>query len=120
MQMTEHRSNNQVTAVRTTGIFCRSTCSAAPKPENTLTFSTATDALFAGYRPCLRCRPEIADSPRAQRGLRRLPLLARLRRARRRRAEDGIVRLALLDTPIGPMVAGVVPCGLALLEFTDR
>lgn len=47
-----------ITAVRTTGIFCRPTCSARkPKPDNVEFFPSARDALHAGYRPCLRCRP---------------------------------------------------------------
>jgi AraC family transcriptional regulator of adaptative response/methylated-DNA-[protein]-cysteine methyltransferase len=47
-----------VTAVRTTGIFCRPTCAARrPRPENVEFFATPRDALFAGYRPCLRCTP---------------------------------------------------------------
>lgn len=46
------------TAVRTTGIFCRPTCSARkPRPENVDFFSTADEALAAGFRPCKRCRP---------------------------------------------------------------
>ena len=46
------------TAVRTTGIFCRPSCNARkPLPENCSYFTTAREALFAGYRPCLRCRP---------------------------------------------------------------
>lgn len=46
------------TAVRTTGIFCRPTCHARkPLPENVLFFQTAGDALSAGFRPCLRCKP---------------------------------------------------------------
>jgi O-6-methylguanine DNA methyltransferase len=120
MQIVQDLSDSRVTAVRTTGIFCRPSCAAAPKPQNTLGYPTAADALFAGYRPCLRCRPHIPDSPRAQRGLRRVALLGRLRRGRRCRAQEGIVHLALLNTPLGPMVAGVVPDGLALLEFSDR
>ncbi len=47
-----------VTAVRTTGIFCRPSCSARkPLPENVAFFGTPEDALLEGYRPCLRCRP---------------------------------------------------------------
>ena len=46
------------TAVRTTGIFCRPTCPARkPLRENVEFHATAADALFAGYRPCRRCRP---------------------------------------------------------------
>ena len=45
-------------AVRTTRIFCRSVCSArTPKRENVEFFTTPQQALYAGYRPCLRCRP---------------------------------------------------------------
>jgi len=44
--------------VRTTGIFCRPTCSAKkPAPENVDFFATAGEALYSGYRPCLRCNP---------------------------------------------------------------
>ena len=47
-----------VAAVRTTGIFCRSSCPARkPDPRNVEFFATAGKALAAGYRPCLRCRP---------------------------------------------------------------
>ena len=46
------------TAVRTTSIFCRPTCTARkPLPENVEFFRTAADAMAAGYRPCKRCRP---------------------------------------------------------------
>ncbi len=44
--------------VRTTGIFCRPTCSAKkPARANVDFFSTPSEALHGGYRPCLRCRP---------------------------------------------------------------
>ncbi len=47
-----------VTAVRTTGIFCRPTCTAKrPRRENIEFFPSTREALAAGYRPCLRCRP---------------------------------------------------------------
>ena len=49
-------------AVRTTGIFCRPTCPARkPLPKNVEYFPTARAALFAGYRPCKRCRPLATD-----------------------------------------------------------
>jgi AraC family transcriptional regulator of adaptative response/methylated-DNA-[protein]-cysteine methyltransferase len=45
-------------AVRTTGIFCRPSCPARkPDPSNVEYFPSARQAIFAGYRPCLRCRP---------------------------------------------------------------
>ena len=49
------------TAVRSTGIYCRPVCPApAPKASNVRYFATAAAAAAAGYRPCLRCRPELA------------------------------------------------------------
>ncbi len=65
--------------VRTTGIYCRPICPAnPPKSENVSFFKTAAAASEAGYRPCLRCRPESAPgtpawagtSTTVQRGLR--------------------------------------------------
>jgi AraC family transcriptional regulator of adaptative response/methylated-DNA-[protein]-cysteine methyltransferase len=47
-----------ILGVRTTGIFCRPSCRARkPRPENVAYFATIPEALFAGYRPCKRCRP---------------------------------------------------------------
>ena len=47
------------TAVRTTGVYCRPICPArTPKLENVTFYRTAAAAQEAGYRPCLRCRPE--------------------------------------------------------------
>ena len=48
--------------VRTTGIFCRPTCSAKkPARENVDFFATPSEALHGGYRPCLRCQPMDPD-----------------------------------------------------------
>ena len=48
-------------AVATTGIYCRPVCRARiPLPKNVQFFPTAAAAENAGYRPCLRCRPETA------------------------------------------------------------
>src|SRR5688572_13873532 len=47
-----------VTAVKTTGIFCRPGCPARkPNRESVEFFRTPREALLAGYRPCKRCRP---------------------------------------------------------------
>jgi AraC family transcriptional regulator of adaptative response / DNA-3-methyladenine glycosylase II len=47
------------TAVRTTRIFCRPVCPArSPKEGNIDYYPSAAAALQAGFRPCLRCRPE--------------------------------------------------------------
>ncbi len=48
-------------AVKTTGIYCRPICPAVtPKEENIEYYSHAHLAAKAGYRPCLRCRPDSA------------------------------------------------------------
>ena len=44
-------------AVKTTGIFCRPSCSSRPNRENVEFFSSVKECLFAGYRPCKRCHP---------------------------------------------------------------
>src|ERR1700723_838997 len=55
--------------VRTTGIYCRPICPArTPKRENVTFFATATAAQAAGFRPCLRCRPESSPDLAAWRG----------------------------------------------------
>jgi AraC family transcriptional regulator, regulatory protein of adaptative response / methylated-DNA-[protein]-cysteine methyltransferase len=189
-------------AVTTTGIFCRPSCPARkPSPDNTVFYSTAAEALFAGYRPCLRCKPlasdadplwvaelierveaeprlRIRDSDLRAEGLD--PASARRRfqarfglsfqayqRARRLAAafeaikgggslDDAVfdhgyeshsgfrdafarlfgeapgkaakagaggsnfIRLAWLESPLGPLVAGAVDEGICLLEFSDR
>jgi len=65
--------------VMTTGIYCRPVCPAnPPKRENVRFFVSAAAAGEAGFRPCLRCRPECAPGSPAwagtattvQRGLR--------------------------------------------------
>ena len=44
--------------VKTTGIFCRPTCTARkPRPENVEFFQTSKDAILKGYRPCKVCKP---------------------------------------------------------------
>ncbi len=44
--------------VKSTGIFCRPTCTAKkPRLENCEFFSEAKEALLASYRPCKRCNP---------------------------------------------------------------
>lgn len=49
------------TAVRSTGIYCRPVCPApAPKRENVDYYPSAAAAEAAGFRPCLRYRPELA------------------------------------------------------------
>ncbi|MDR2715716.1 MAG: helix-turn-helix domain-containing protein [Coriobacteriaceae bacterium] len=51
--------------VSSTGIYCRTVCTAkVPRRENCTFFPTAAMAEAAGYRPCMKCRPELApDTP---------------------------------------------------------
>lgn len=56
-------------AVKTTGIFCRPICPAnLPKEQNVEYFLDQAQALHAGYRPCLRCRPDSAPGSWAWKG----------------------------------------------------
>jgi AraC family transcriptional regulator of adaptative response/methylated-DNA-[protein]-cysteine methyltransferase len=51
-----------IVAVRTTGIACRPTCPSRPaRPEHLEFFSDLAQATQAGYRPCLRCKPDQTD-----------------------------------------------------------
>jgi len=184
--------------VTTTGIFCKPSCAARkPRPERVELYGTAREALFAGFRPCLRCRPMSAGEPapgwldalvakveaEPGRRVRDADLRAdgldpvAVRRAFKRRfgltfqaycrarrlgeafaaikggepIDDAVfdhgweshsgfrdafaklagappgaargkdfIRLAWIDTPLGPMVAGASDEALCLLEFTDR
>ncbi|HEY4126086.1 MAG TPA: AlkA N-terminal domain-containing protein [Rhizomicrobium sp.] len=55
--------------VHTTGIYCRPICPArTPKFENVTFFNNAAAAQEAGFRPCLRCRPECSPEIGAWRG----------------------------------------------------
>jgi AraC family transcriptional regulator of adaptative response/methylated-DNA-[protein]-cysteine methyltransferase len=68
--------------VRTTGIFCRPTCTAKkPARENVDFFPTPSEALHSGYRPCLRCHPMDPDK--------RPPRLIERLRTEVERAPDG-------------------------------
>ena len=53
-------------AVKTTGIYCRPVCPArTPRASSCVFHESAASAERAGFRPCLRCRPELAPSPLA-------------------------------------------------------
>jgi AraC family transcriptional regulator, regulatory protein of adaptative response / DNA-3-methyladenine glycosylase II len=55
--------------VKTTGIYCRPICPArTPKRENVSFYASAAAAQEAGFRPCLRCRPEAAPNVAVWRG----------------------------------------------------
>ena len=58
------------TAVKTTKIYCRTICPVSPpKEENVLYFSSAVECANAGFRPCLRCRPDSAPNSPAWKGV---------------------------------------------------
>src|SRR5262245_51703785 len=57
----DHRFDGKFfVAVKATGVYCRSIYPARPKREDVEFFTDAVSAELAGYRPCLRCRPECA------------------------------------------------------------
>lgn len=59
------------TGVRTTRIYCRPVCPVRPAQAKNVTFyPTAAAAEAAGFRPCLRCRPETAPFSPAWQGSR--------------------------------------------------
>jgi AraC family transcriptional regulator of adaptative response/methylated-DNA-[protein]-cysteine methyltransferase len=81
--------------VRTTSVFCRPSCVARkPLAANMMFFPSARDALFAGFRPCKRCRPlAVAGEP---------PdwvtnLLSRVDASPRERIRDGEIRTMGID-----------------------
>ena len=52
------------TGVTSTGIYCRPVCAVrAPRRENCRFFALAAQAESAGFRPCLRCRPNSPPRP---------------------------------------------------------
>jgi len=59
------------TGVRTTRIYCRPVCPVRPaRSQNVVFFPSAAAAERAGFRPCLRCRPETAPGSPAWNGTR--------------------------------------------------
>jgi O-6-methylguanine DNA methyltransferase len=116
----------EIIAVDTTNVFCRPGCAApAPRETNATRLPTTHEALFRGYRPCLRCRPldshggEVTPAQLRRAEVLR-PVLRAARRPRRHRRGDRAIVSRILDSPIGPMLAGVTDDGVCLLEFTDR
>ncbi|KRP98969.1 transcriptional regulator [Bradyrhizobium pachyrhizi] len=58
-------------AVKTTGVYCRPVCRArTPLARNVRFYGSAPSAERAGFRPCLRCRPEAAPFCPAWKGTR--------------------------------------------------
>ena len=79
-------------AVTSTGIYCRPVCPVpSPKKANVRYYATAAAAAEAGFRPCLRCRPEAAPGTPAWMGT-----SAVVRRALRL-IQDGVLDEASVD-----------------------
>lgn len=75
------------TAVQTTGIYCRPICPArSPGRRNVRFFTTAAAAEREGFRPCLRCRPELSP------GLAPIEINGRTARRAAARIEAGALR----------------------------
>ncbi|MGD1895923.1 MAG: AlkA N-terminal domain-containing protein [Phormidesmis sp.] len=80
--------------VSSTGIYCRSVCSVkAPMRKNCTFYRSAAAAELAGYRPCLRCRPELAP------GQAKVDAIGRLAIAAANRIEAG----ALTQQSVGAL-----------------
>src|SRR6266568_9232842 len=85
--------------VRTTGIFCRPTCTAKkPARENVDFFASSSEALESGYRPCLRCHP-------TEPGKRPPELIERLRAEVERAAGGRLTDKELTALAIDPSTA---------------
>ena len=62
--------------VLSTGIYCRPVCPAIrPRPDSCRFFANAAAAEGSGFRPCLRCRPELAPGLAPMDGTRQLARL---------------------------------------------
>ncbi len=78
--------------VSSTGIYCRPVCTVRPpKRENCSFFPSAAAAELAGFRPCLRCRPELAPGQAA------VDAASRLAQAAAGLIDDGMLAEAGLE-----------------------
>ncbi|MEX3939414.1 AlkA N-terminal domain-containing protein [Paraburkholderia sp. BR10937] len=108
--------------VSSTGIYCRPVCPVrTPQRQNCHFFSNAAAAERAGFRPCLRCRPELAPGN----GL--LDVSSRLARAAATLIEEGFLntgRLADLAARVGVTDRHLrrifdAQFGVSLMEFAQ-
>ncbi len=84
--------------VSTTGIYCRTVCTAkTPRPDRCAFYPSAAAAEQAGFRPCLRCRPELAP------GQARINALGRLAADAAERIENG----ALTEGSVADLAAEI-------------
>ena len=84
-----------VYSVRSTGVYCLPSCpSRRPLPENIAFHDTPAAAEAAGFRPCRRCRPEIAGRSHPHRDA----VIAACRRIEREAASPTLTQLAAAST----------------------
>lgn len=80
-------------SVKTMGVYCRPSCkSRLPRPENVAFHETSADAEKAGFRPCKRCKPNIARQQ---------------------------IRYGLRECSLGWMLAATTDCGVRAILFGD-
>jgi AraC family transcriptional regulator, regulatory protein of adaptative response / DNA-3-methyladenine glycosylase II len=97
--------------VSTTGIYCRTVCPAkTPRRENCTFYANAASAERWGYRPCLRCRPELAP------GNAHIDAVSRLAAAAVSRIEDG----ALADQSVDELAAELGVTGRHLRRVVQQ
>ena len=117
------------TGVLTTRIYCRPTCPVKPaKSRNVVFFPTAAAAERAGFRPCLRCRPETAPGTPAWHGAaatvsRALRLIDRGFLDDGRRVEDLAERLGMTARHLRRLFlrhAGAPPTAVATTRRVQR
>jgi AraC family transcriptional regulator of adaptative response / DNA-3-methyladenine glycosylase II len=97
-------------AITSTHVYCRPICPARPaKRENMRFYSSAAAAEGAGFRPCLRCRPERAP------GLASVDAVSRLVGA----AIAGIEEHALSSARVGDLAASLVVSDRHLRRVTE-
>lgn len=114
------------TGVTSTGIYCRPVCPArTPARRNVSFYATAAAAQEAGFRPCLRCRPEAAPGTPAWRGTRTtvsraLRLLAESPGDRPPSVEDLAARLGVGDRHLRRLFAQHVGASPVSVAQTHR
>ena len=115
--------------VLTTRIYCRPVCPVKPaKSRNVVFFPTAAAAERAGFRPCLRCRPEAAPGTPAWRGAaatvsRALRLIERGFLDDGKRVEDLADTLGMTDRHLRRLFerhAGASPTAVATTRRVQR
>src|SRR5579862_1466111 len=89
-----------VYAVATTHVYCRPSCpSRRPRRENVAFFALPEAAERAGYRPCLRCKPQAGEA--RDPGVERVRLACRAIEAALARGDGAAPSLAELGAEIG-------------------